>query len=66
MHGDHLRDLQAKQAEHPSRDGGCLIAEADPTVAAKAAGVLDIEPGRRAVLATNGAYSPMRHLGPDD
>lgn len=67
IHRDRLRDLQAKQAEYRNRDGGYWIAEAEPSAAAEAlTGAFDTNSGRWAVLATDGAYRPMVHLGLDN
>jgi hypothetical protein len=67
IHRDRLRDLQAKQAKYRNRDGGYWIAEADSSAAAKAkTGAFDANSLRWAVLATDGAYRPMVHLGLDD
>lgn len=66
-HRDLLRDLQADQAEYRNRDEGYWIAEADPSAAARTVtGAFTISSSRWAVLATDGAYRPMVHLGRDD
>ncbi|MET9260516.1 hypothetical protein [Amycolatopsis sp. NPDC004079] len=62
-----LRELQTQQAARRNRDGGYWIAETDPDAARHA--VVHRFPAREipwAVLATDGAYKPMRHLGLDD
>nr|CTQ99243.1 hypothetical protein [Kibdelosporangium sp. MJ126-NF4] len=62
-----LRTLQAQQAERRNREDGYWIAEAEPT-AAEAAVVtrLPLSAAPWLVLATDGAYEPMRHLELDD
>lgn len=66
-HRDHLRSLQARQAEYRNRDAGYWIAEADPSAAAEAVtGAFSIDSSPWAVLATDGAYRPIVHLGLDD
>ncbi len=56
-----LRELQAQQAEQRNRAGGYWIAEADPDAAAHA--LIARVPARTAVLATDGAYNTLDHLG---
>lgn len=62
-----LAALQAEQLQHRNRPGGYWIAEADP-VAAEHALTRHLPPGKApwCVLATDGAYKPMEHLGIDD
>jgi len=66
-HRRTLRDLQAAQAGLRNRAGGYWIAEADPRAAHHAVTrrfpVADVP---WAVLATDGAYEPVRHLNIDD
>lgn len=62
-----LRELQAEQAEHRNRNGGYWIAEASPEAASRA--VITAYPAAETpwlVLATDGAYKTMAHLGLDD
>lgn len=67
IHRDQLLELQARQAEYRNQDGGYWIAEADPAAAARAVtGASTVSSSRWAVLATDGAYRPMAHLGLDD
>jgi hypothetical protein len=62
-----LRQLQDRQAEHRNRDGGFWIAEADPDAASYAIVIRrNIQSTPWAVLATDGAYKTMAHLGLDD
>ncbi|MFJ9787091.1 hypothetical protein ACIRSS_46480 [Amycolatopsis sp. NPDC101161] len=66
-HRDLLRELQTQQVAHRNREGGYWIAEANPDAAAHA--VLQTVPADDvpwAVLATDGAYDVMAHLGLDD
>lgn len=63
-HRDLLRQLQTEQARQRNQPGGYWIAESDPVAADHAV------TGRRplpstpwAVLASDGAYAPMSHLG---
>ncbi|WP_404385012.1 hypothetical protein LL946_04005 [Knoellia locipacati] len=62
-----LRDLQAEQVRHRNVDGGYWIAEADPDAAdhALTSRLMRFETPWL-VLATDGAYKPMEHLGLDD
>ena len=66
-HRELLRALQAEQARHRNIDGGYWIAEAVPTAAHHA---ITVRVARADVpwfvLATDGAYRPMQHLGLDD
>jgi hypothetical protein len=63
-HRDVLRDLQAEQARHRNQPGGYWIAEADPTAADQAFIVRKpIASTPWAILASDGAYKPMTHLG---
>lgn len=62
-----LRELQAEQAQHRNRDRGYWIAEAAPEAAHHAVvseHAEDVTPWL--VLATDGAYKTMAHLGLDD
>lgn len=66
-HRDLLRELQTEQAKHRNRDGGYWIAEATPDAAYHA--ITTRRPTDEVpwlVLATDGAYTPMQHLGLDD
>jgi hypothetical protein len=59
-----LRELQAEQARYRNQPDGYWIAEADPEAAKHA--IISRYPMASvpwAVLATDGAYKPMRHLG---
>jgi len=59
-----LRELQTQQAARRNRAGGYWIAEADPTAAYSAVVQrLRTEDVPWAVLATDGAYKPIMHLG---
>lgn len=62
-----LAALQAEQLLHRNRPCGYWIAEADPA-AAEHAFTRHLAPGEVpwCVLATDGAYKPMEHLGLDD
>ncbi|WP_141538714.1 hypothetical protein [Isoptericola jiangsuensis] len=65
-HRELLRALQAEQARHRNADDGFWIAEAAPNAARHGLEVrmsLDTTPWL--VLATDGAYRPMRHLSLD-
>lgn len=66
-HAELLRELQTEQAERRNVEGGYWIAEADPNAAHHALhdthAVADVP---WAVLATDGAYNTMTHLGIDD
>jgi hypothetical protein len=62
-----LQELQAEQAKLRNREGGYWIAEAEPAAAAHATvrrRTLADTPS--VVLATDGAYNTMRHLGLTD
>ncbi|UJW33867.1 hypothetical protein L3Q67_08925 [Saccharothrix sp. AJ9571] len=66
-HREILRDLQTQQAALRNREGGYWIAEADREAARHAF----VERHRAEevpwlVLASDGAYEPMKHLGLDD
>ncbi|GAA1025313.1 MULTISPECIES: hypothetical protein [Amycolatopsis] len=66
-HSTILRELQTQQAVRRNRPGGYWIAETDPDAAHHA--VVHRCPADDvpwAVLATDGAYKPIRHLGLDD
>jgi hypothetical protein len=62
-----LAELQTQQLRHRNRPGGYWIAEADPA-AAEHALTRHVSPEEVpwCVLATDGAYKPMEHLGLDD
>lgn len=60
-HRQLLARLQERQAEHRNRESGFWIAEADPRAASHA--LTASVRTRWAVLATDGAYRPMDHLG---
>lgn len=62
-----LAALQAEQLKHRNTPGGYWIAEADPAAATHAL-VRHLSPADVpwCVLATDGAYKPMEHLGLDD
>ncbi|MDF2578822.1 MAG: hypothetical protein K0S49_401 [Microbacterium sp.] len=66
-HRELLKVLQADQSRHRNIDGGYWIAEAVPAAASHA---ITVRTGPAAptwlVLATDGAYRPMQHLGLDD
>lgn len=66
-HRHLLAALQAEQLRHRNKPGGYWIAEADP-VAAEHALTRHLPPDEVpwCVLATDGAYKPMEHLGLDD
>lgn len=62
-----LRELQAEQAHHRNRDGGYWIAETNPEAAHQAITASHtITEAAWLVLATDGAYKTMAHLGLDD
>lgn len=62
-----LRELQTQQAERRNREGGYWIAEADPDAASHALTTRrPISQTPWAVLATDGAYNTMQHLGLND
>lgn len=62
-----LRQLQTQQAHYRNQSGGYWIAEANPDAAAQAIiaqrPVTDVS---AVILATDGAYNTMRHLGHTD
>lgn len=63
-HRQVLKELQAEQAAHRNRKGGYWIAEADPVAAEHS--ILTRHPSDSvpwAILASDGAYKPMIHLG---
>ena len=63
-HREMLADLQSQQRRARNRPGGYWVAEADPDAAAQAlvkTRLLSVT--RWAVLATDGAYVTMQHLG---
>ncbi|WP_409496836.1 hypothetical protein [Amycolatopsis sp. cmx-11-12] len=63
-HRTLLRKLQTQQAARRNRPGGYWIAEADPAAAQHAiVHRFRTDDVPWAVLATDGAYNPMRHLG---
>lgn len=63
-HRDMLRQLQAEQASHRNQPGGYWIAESDPAAADHATIVRRPVPSTPwAILASDGAYKPMSHLG---
>ncbi|MCR3720171.1 MULTISPECIES: protein phosphatase 2C domain-containing protein [Prauserella salsuginis group] len=66
-HRELLADLQREQRKHRNIEGGYWIAEADPS-AAHHAFERSVPTGdiTWAVLATDGAYEPLAHLGLDD
>ncbi len=66
-HRELLRALQTEQSRHRNIDGGYWIAEAVPAAAHHAITTsLSIDAAPWLVLATDGAYRPMQHLGLDD
>jgi hypothetical protein len=66
-HRDLLRALQTEQSRHRNVDSGYWIAEAVPTAAHHAITTsLSVDAAPWLVLATDGAYRPMQHLGLDD
>ncbi|WP_143267186.1 hypothetical protein [Amycolatopsis thailandensis] len=66
-HRAFLHELQTQQAARRNRPGGYWIAEADPTATQHAiVHRIRADDVPRAVLATDGAYKPMRHLGITD
>lgn len=63
-HRDILKELQAEQAARRNRSGGYWIAEAEPVAAEHAiVGSRPLPSAPWAILATDGAYKPMKHLG---
>jgi hypothetical protein len=64
-HQDLLAELQQQQALHRNSDGGYWIAEADPAAAWHAI-TAQLDAATTAVLATDGAYKTMTHLGAND
>jgi hypothetical protein len=66
-HRELLKALQRQQARYRNRPGGYWIAEADPAAARHAlTQTMAAHEIAWAVLATDGAYGPMAHLGLDD
>ncbi len=66
-HTQILRELQTEQAKHRNQPGGYWIAEANPTAAEHAITVeYPVDSAPWAVLATDGAYKTMTHLGLND
>jgi hypothetical protein len=66
-HRELLSALQLEQARHRNVDGGYWIAEAAPAAAHHAITTsLSVDAAPWLVLATDGAYRPMQHLGLDD
>jgi hypothetical protein len=66
-HRELLTALQAEQSRHRNVDGGYWIAEAVPAAADHAITTsLSVEAAAWLVLATDGAFRPMEHLGLDD
>lgn len=66
-HRAMLRELQDAQAQVRNREGGYWIAEADPTAAAHALiRTWSVEEAPWTVLATDGAFNTMVHMGLDD
>jgi hypothetical protein len=62
-----LRELQTQRAQRRNREGGYWIAEADPDAACHAITTQrPISETPWAVLATDGAYNTMQHLGRND
>lgn len=67
VHRELLNALQTEQARHRNRDGGYWIAEAAPEAASHAmTATLPAASTPWLVLATDGAYRPMAHLGLDN
>lgn len=66
-HRRMLAALQAEQLRYRNRPGGYWIAEADPSAAEQAL-IRHLPPDLApwVILATDGAYKPMEHLGLDD
>lgn len=63
-HREILKELQAEQARHRNQPGGYWIAEADPSAADHAIHLQrPIASTPWAVLASDGAYKTMTHLG---
>lgn len=59
-----LRELQSQHAQHRNRDDGYWIAEADPSAAHRAiTAQRSLNAAPWAILATDGAYHTMAHLG---
>lgn len=59
-----MRELQIQQAQHRNRDGGYWIAETNPEAAHHAiTASRSLRDVPWLLLATDGAYSPMEHLG---
>jgi hypothetical protein len=66
-HRELLRALQTQQAQHRNRENGYWIAEAVPDAAFHAmTTTLPVASTPWLVLATDGAYKTMAHLGLDD
>lgn len=66
-HAQFLAQLQAEQIEHRNQPGGYWIAEATPEAADHAIVITKpAEAASWAVIATDGAYEPMSHLGSND
>lgn len=66
-HRELLRALQVEQSRHRNVEGAYWIAEAVPAAAHHAATTsLPVDAAPWLVLATDGAYRPMQHLGLDD
>lgn len=66
-HRAAMRELQRRQAASRNQEGGYWIAEADPSAADHAiVGRRSLAQSPWAVLATDGAYKTMAHLGLDD
>lgn len=63
-HAEVLREMQMRQARLRNRRGGYWIAEAVPEAAYESITVTRrVDETPWALLATDGAYKPMRHLG---
>lgn len=63
-HRELLRSLQLEQSRYRNSDGGYWIAEADPEAAHHAVTQRqELETAPWLVMATDGAYRPMQHLG---
>ncbi|WP_313663680.1 hypothetical protein [Cellulosimicrobium cellulans] len=66
-HAELLRKLQAEQARYRNVAGGYWIAEATPDASAHAlCSTLPLTANSWLVLATDGAYRPLLHLGRED
>ncbi|PWV82434.1 Protein phosphatase 2C [Prauserella marina] len=67
QHRELLKRLQLSQRRQRNQPGGYWIAEADPEAARNAlVRTLDARSISWALLATDGAYGPITHLGLDD